>query len=119
MKRLARPLVEFVGFGMILVKELFFLVEKFCEFGTIEFSHDVCMQVYKYTSDFISTFLRVYLFTCLLNIFLQRFPKYPQPIMNLLSCNIQRWNKAYSIIVCSAGEQQQAFFFCRMDHVFD
>jgi len=86
---------------MIFVKELFFLVEEFCEFGTIEFRHDVCMQVNKYTSDFISTFLRVYLFTCLLNIFFQRFPKYPQPIVDLFRRDVQRWNKAHSIVVCS------------------
>ena len=39
--------------------------------------------------------------------------------MDLFRRDIQRWNKAHSIVVCSAGEQQQALIFCRMDYIFD
>ncbi len=41
MQRLAGALVELVGFGVVLMEELFFLLEQLGEFGAIECRHGV------------------------------------------------------------------------------
>jgi len=45
-KRLARALVEFVGFGMGFVEELFFGLEEVRETGAGEFRHAIYAKVY-------------------------------------------------------------------------